>query len=195
MIFNMAVEYTNRKGQTYYLHSGTTKTGRRHYYMSMTSPAQPVDALTDGYEIWEEPSDAQVYVRKIKPTLVAPEELELVKKLARKLAKTPHVIVEVEKNDIVVYAGDADEESRFLDRLGAGDREAARRQLEQDQRYHRMFRFELLDGTRRNFSASRWCFLGSIDNWHMLMGGSGPLEELAARYLPHLGDESFFELM
>ena len=40
----------------------------------------------------------------------------------------------------------------------------------------------------------RWCFLGGIDDWRFLAGPT-PLADLLDRYTPHLGKESFFELM
>jgi len=57
-----------------------------------------------------------------------------------------------------------------------------------------MMRFTLVDGKARRFAVERWCFLGSIDDWFPLSGG-GDLKGLVARYCPHLGQESFYELM
>lgn len=55
--------------------------------------------------------------------------------------------------------------------------------------------FTLQDEDERLFSAERWCYLGSIDAWRPLLGGAADLESLAAQLLPHVGRESFFELM
>ena len=54
--------------------------------------------------------------------------------------------------------------------------------------------FRLTDPAERLYSADRWCFLGSIDDWFPLAYDQ-PLDKLARQYLPHLGDESFYELM
>ena len=43
------------------------------------------------------------------------------------------------------------------------------------------------------FVVERMCFRGRIDGWHGLDGG--PLEKLVERYVPHIGKDSFFELM
>ena len=58
-------------------------------------------------------------------------------------------------------------------------------------------RFTLIDEDERTFRCQRWCFRGSIDGWIDLWmsGGSGPLADLVERYLPHIGKESFYELM
>ena len=60
--------------------------------------------------------------------------------------------------------------------------------------YQKVLRFTLIDEDTRRFAAERWCFLGSIDNWIDLSGG-GELAGLVKRYAPHIGKESFFELM
>ena len=49
----MPFTYTNRKGKTYILCQGTTKTGKPRYYFS-PNPKDPVlDAIPEGYEIRE----------------------------------------------------------------------------------------------------------------------------------------------
>ena len=59
--------------------------------------------------------------------------------------------------------------------------------------YQKVLRFTLIDEDDRRFAAERWCFLGSIDDWIPLSGGE--LAGLIERYAPHIGKESFFELM
>jgi hypothetical protein len=60
--------------------------------------------------------------------------------------------------------------------------------------YMKMLRFTLCDENRRLYSVDRWCFLGSIDDWFPLKS-SLPLDRAVATYAPHLGQESFYELM
>lgn len=59
--------------------------------------------------------------------------------------------------------------------------------------YTPMFRLTLDDATGRDFLIERWCFRSSVNGWYGL--GGGQLEPLLRTYLPHLGDDSFFELM
>ena len=75
----MPVEYINRKGQIYYLHQGTTKTGKPKYFFSMKQAAQQVDTIPEGFEIYENPN-AQVFLRKIQPKLISDEEIAIVKR-------------------------------------------------------------------------------------------------------------------
>jgi hypothetical protein len=58
--------------------------------------------------------------------------------------------------------------------------------------YSPMLQFTLEDEKRRTFTAQRYCFMGSIDDWIDI--GHGPLPTLVKWYGKHLGQESYFEL-
>ena len=58
--------------------------------------------------------------------------------------------------------------------------------------YSPMLQFLLEDEKRRTFTAQRYCFIGSIDDWIDI--GHGPLTTLVKRYVKHLGQESYFDL-
>ena len=191
----MGVTCTNREGQVYHLHTGKTKAGKPRWFMSTKSVGELADAIPEGYEIWEKPENAQVFLRKIITPTVTEAEVQLIRDLARRKASTRYTIVDVRGGTIVVHAADdnLDARSRIFEGFGDPDPAGTRRFLEQQLQYHPMLRFELEDETDRLFSASRWCFLGSIDDWFLLDGG--PLAALAAKYIPHIGAESFYELM
>jgi hypothetical protein len=59
--------------------------------------------------------------------------------------------------------------------------------------YQPLFRFQLTDKTKRLFSANRWCFLGNIEDWHLL-DSERSLADLAKKYLKHIRKQSFYEL-
>jgi hypothetical protein len=61
-------------------------------------------------------------------------------------------------------------------------------------RYSPLMRFTLTDPDERLFCLERWCFLGSIDNWFPLTGPT-PLSILIEKYVKHLGQETFYELV
>jgi hypothetical protein len=141
----MPITYTNRRSQTYYLHAGKTKAGRPHYYMSMKTAGNPLEAIPDGYEVWENPEDAQVFVRKIPPKTITDAEVELVRTLAKTKAKTPYTIVDVQAKAIVLYAGDFDvwEHERKLSVFADVARSSLRRFMEEQMQYLPMLRFLL----------------------------------------------------
>ena len=61
----------------------------------------------------------------------------------------------------------------------------------------KVMRFTLVDEEARTFRVQRWCFRGSIDRWIdlYLAGSEGNLKDLVKKFCPHIGKESFFELM
>src|SRR4051812_17648139 len=67
----MPFTHTNRRGQTYYLHAGTTRTGKPRYWFSMKDVGDLVEAIPADHEVYENP-DAQVFLRKAVPQLVTP---------------------------------------------------------------------------------------------------------------------------
>jgi len=52
----------------------------------------------------------------------------------------------------------------------------------------------LRDREAATFALKRWCYRGSVDDWTYALA-QGSLEELVRKYAPHLGKESFFDLM
>src|SRR5919106_6450094 len=71
------IVYTNAKGQTYYLHQGTTKTGKPKYHFAMKREGKLAASIPEGFEIYENPN-AQVFLRRIPPKIITDEERELV---------------------------------------------------------------------------------------------------------------------
>jgi hypothetical protein len=64
--------------------------------------------------------------------------------------------------------------------------------LRKEIQYSPMLQFLLEDEQRRLFTAQRYCFRGSIDDWIDI--GYGSLTTLVKQYVKHLGKESYFEL-
>lgn len=195
----MSLQYVNRRGDRYFVHQGTTKTGKPKYYCSKKPAGVPVDRLPEGFELYENPQNALVSVRKVRPSRITAIERESLARWANELAAT-QTIVAVEGDGLVIYASDMDAESslRTLTMLMGeppGGHAAQLDWLTRHARYSPMLRFTLQDEDERLFSAERWCYLGRIDDWIPLLGGARDLESLAAQLLPHMGQESFFELM
>lgn len=142
----MSVTYINRKGDTYYLHQGTTKKGNPNYYFAKKEPDAPVETIPDGYEIYENPN-AQVFLRKIlrkiRPKLITDDEMATVRQGVKAYAQVKHFLLDVKKNAIII--------------------------------------------------TERYCFRGSIDDW-IQISAPDVLEKLVRQFVPHLGQESFYEL-
>ena len=75
----MPVNYTNRKGQTYTLYRGQTRSGKPRYYFGRAGQGQgePVTEIPPGYSIIESVNGV-VSLAKDRPSLIQPEEVAAV---------------------------------------------------------------------------------------------------------------------
>ncbi len=190
----MAIEYVNRKQKTYYLHEGKTKTGKPKYFFSMKTEGDLVEAIPEGYEIYENPN-AQVFLRKIQPQMVTPEEVAIVREGVKKFAKLDYFTVDVKGKHIVVFLCDQNTEALMAlvaSTTTTGDAGLVDRMM-QSFTYSPMMQFVLVDKKTREFEVERWCFRGSVDDW-IGLDSSTDLKALVKKYGRHLGKESFYEL-
>jgi hypothetical protein len=189
------ITHTNAKGKTYYLHQGTTKTGKPTYHFSMQSEGTLAESIPAGFEIYENPN-AQVFLRRIPPKIITDEERQVVEDGMRKYAEVQDYKIDVKGNAIVVYTADQDIETLVGLFKGMYPDPTTNPQLmtllRNEIQYSPMLQFILDDEQHRTFVAQRYCFRGSIDDWIDI--GYGPLTTLVKTYVQHLGKESYFEL-
>jgi hypothetical protein len=189
-----SVNYTNRKGKTYYLHVGKTKKGNPRYHFSMEPPAESVKEIPEGYEIYENPN-AQVFLRKILPKEIMDQEIEIIGSALKAHAKPTKFRIDVKGKVVTVFwtnqsGGAMGEFSSFFGMA------CIEEFCDRHAHFSPLLKFTLVDPQKRLFVAERFCFRGSIDDWmHLASGGPDPLERLAKKYFKHLGKESFYELM
>jgi uncharacterized protein (UPF0297 family) len=197
----VAYEHRNRRGDVYLLQAGKTRTGKPRYYFGRKLTGEPVDEVPAGYEVFESPERGQVYLRKVRPTCIAPIEREIVRDAIRCLSDVEQFIVDVEEDCLVVYlpTRNINEVNKLVCVLAGPDAlqvprfRKARDQLIRESEHEKVMRFELLDADRRLFHAERWCFRSSYDGW-MHLAGPASLSDLVEKYVEHLGAESFYEL-
>ncbi len=197
------MDYTNRKGDVYILQAGKTKTGKPRYWCGQKLTGKPLDAIPAGYEIREDPGNAIVTLRKVRPTGISPLEINILSDGIRQHAGLERFIVDVDGDSLVVYLPDrgqnvADElHEMFGGRLWAMSprMQETRDWMMRHSNYTKMMRFSLVDTGKRTFVVQRWCFRGSIDDWIQLLGCRGRLPDLVRKCVPHLGKDSFYDLM
>lgn len=194
----MSLEYTNRFGDRYYVLQGRTKTGKPKYYCSRKADSARVERLPEGYEIHESPRNAVVTIRKVRQSRILPAERQLVERLAGELSAVP-VIVDVDGDKLVIYASEESPASaaRRLERV-FGDDAATKARIDKWVTTHANYApalcFKLVDENHRLYRTDRWCYRSSVDGW-LPLDARRPLEPLARAHLPHLGRESFFDLI
>jgi len=195
----MQVTYTNRKGRTYYLCQGITKTGKPRYYFAREPKGEPVEEVPEGYEI-RESVNAVVSLTKKRAVLILPEERAAVVDAIGRHRKARNYRIDVRGKQVVVYervGPDVEDLSPMLRRIAQlsstrlGELQAS---LDQSARFTPVMRFTLLDEEKRTFYTERWCYLGGIDDW-IHIGRSGPVHLLAQRYVPLLGSDALYEVI
>ena len=195
----MAITYTNRKGTTYTLCQGVTKTGKPRYaFVRDPEGRRVVEEIPGGWEI-SESVNGVVSLVKARLKKLLPEEIAIVEEAVRRHPKARNYRVNVRSDRIEVYemvGPDADDLLSglkgfgFLPRARKADLQAT---LERSAQFTPVLRFILQDEETRLYLAQRWCYLGSIDDWIHVT--TGPVAQLARRMIPTLGTDGFFDLV
>ncbi len=191
----MPVTYTNRKGFTFHLCQGVTKTGKTRYYFARQPKGEPVEEIPAGYLI-RESVNGVVSLAKAQPHLIEPREVNMVEQVVRRHPKGHNYRVNVRHKSIVVYerAGpDVDELIRAFDKIALGRQahEQIENELEQHGRFAPVLRFVLRDEQARTLAVDRMGYSGK-GGW-MDVYASGKIEPLARRWIPKLGTVALFE--
>jgi hypothetical protein len=196
----MAITHTNRKGQTYILYKGQTKTGKPRYYFARADKNQdePVMELPAGFAI-SESVNGVVSLAKDRPALILPEEVAVVEDAVKQLSDARRYRVAVKHNQIEIYERVGPDYEILTRKIlpsvwVSPDRaKQVQSELEQHAQYTPVLRFTLVDPVQRLFGVERMCYLGRIDGWLDLFK-TGSVATLADALIPTLGTEEFFEL-
>jgi hypothetical protein len=194
----MPITYTNRKGFTYYLCRGETKTGKPRYYFAREIKGEPAKEIPAGYTI-SESVNGIVSLVKYRPSQILPEEIKAVEAAVARHPKAHNYRVNAKHNRIDIYERvGPDAEDLVAAFLGQGldDPGLARRLQAEQERFSQftpVLRFILIEAERRTFGVQRMCYLGSIDDW-IDLGAMGVVAELTRDLIPRLGTDRFFEL-
>jgi hypothetical protein len=196
----MAITHTNRKGQTYTLYQGQTKTGKPRYYFARSEKIhdEPVMELPAGFTI-SESINGVVSLVKDRPAVILPEEVAVVEEAVQQHPKARQYRVEVKDKRITIYeqvGPNFETLSRIVPPTGWLDPGLAERihSLEENYaHYTPVMRFTLLDPAQRLFGAERMCYRSDVDGWLELMH-TGSVATLAQRLISTLDTDEFYEL-
>ena len=153
------------------------------------------EPVPKGFEIYEHPRNAQVFLRKIPQQLITKEEIRVVQKGLKKKLDATQYKIDVRKDSIQIYTPDQD-----IDALSAIIAEYSKinptpEKLLQDViTYSPKMQFTLIDKEKRIFIAKRFCYRGEIDDW-IDIGTRGSLDEVVDQFIKHLNKDSFFDLL
>ena len=107
----MLVTYKNRRGKTYYLHEGRTKTGKPKYHFSLKNSGELVDEIPDGYEIYEHPGTGGVFLRKKPPQLILNIEKDVIEKELKKKEGSRRYLLDIKGKVITIWESNQDIEA------------------------------------------------------------------------------------
>jgi hypothetical protein len=213
-----AFEYINRKGVSYYLHGRPGRDGTTRYTLKRTKEGALAE-LPAGYEVVES-VNGQASVRRTRVRHISPEE-EAIVRYGLKRHDLSDYRLEIKGLDITVFEPDRDPAAiaaefnplemmpaEISERVKAMVRErfgeeavdqyirerqrALREQVERTVRYSPVLRFKLVDRKNRVFEVARMTYRGE-GGWHAL--DVLPLGTAVAKYVKHLGRDTFFELI
>ena len=96
--------YTNRFGDTYHLHQGTTKTGKPRYFVARAVGAGALATMPEGCEFTES-LNGVVSVRRTcgPPSLVPQADVDTVRRELARHPRLQHYAVDVRRDEIIVY--------------------------------------------------------------------------------------------
>lgn len=185
------LSYTNRKGQTYFFREVEGKRGKR-IVCSTKETKDDLTEIPDTHEIVETPN-GQVSCRRRMVSAISDEERTVAEERCPKLVrKGVQVMVEIKKNALILHS----RESSGLDdlaRIFPGIQLAAFRALANSVPFEAVLKFELVDKQKRTFAAYRRCWVGGESDWLLL--DKGTLLSLLKKYVRHVEQESFYELL
>lgn len=196
------ITYTNRKGKTYYLCQGSTKTGKPRYFFAREPKGAPVEKIPKGFAI-SESVNGIVSLTRVRPMLLLQQEVDVVETALRKHPQAKRFRVSIKSKQITIYelvGPDMQDLVRTLaTKLGMTSLlksdVAQCLQTEEDaySQFMPVMRFTLKDTQKRLFGAQRMCHSSRIDDW-IDIGFNKSIEEIASTAIPALGTEKFYEL-
>lgn len=205
-------KHTNTLGRDYYVHRVQCADGRFRYVMR-TCADGALAKLPPAHEVREN-VHGRVTVRRERPPMITPLEQKLLRTALERERPVAYRL-DIDARAATVYAS-ADDRKCFLESLDAEFAEGFAdalskalsqryppelvqmfrdRQKQRGQRrlqYYPLLRFLLVDRRHRRFAVERVCFSGE-SSWLRLE--VLPLGPALAKYLPHLGRDSFFDLL
>jgi hypothetical protein len=187
-----ALAYKNRRGDTYYLHGGTTKTGKPRYFVAKQLGPGALAAMPAGFTFTESINCVVSVSRITEGAQISPADLAIVQ---AELARCAHLRVyraSVVKGEIVVFQPDRIGSMEAIESPLSFFPESARRFLAESLErghYSPVMKFVPDSG---GYEVRRMTYRGK-GGWSYPFA-SGPLASLARKFLPPIGTDAFYEL-
>lgn len=190
----MPFQYVTLNGDVYHLKQSVNARGTTLYHLVKNKKGPYLDAMPEGYEIFEDPN-GRLTLRKDGPKLISDDELQLVIDGMRQYSTQPKFLCDRHKKTITIYTCFEMDTAFLAKRLNLGPVETLL--LEARYREFRPFYdpemcFVLVDPKERLFSPKR-LFINRRLHGMRTIGDSDTLENLIPRYVRILTKHSAIE--
>lgn len=197
----MPISHTNRKGQTFFLCQGVTKTGKVRYFFSKSAAQNTLEEIPAGYHI-EESVNGVVSLVKDRTPIIQLEEIQVIETTLRRHPKGQDYRVSAKGKQIIVYERMGPDAEQMVEIFGKTLPmysqqellEGMRAVLDKNAQYSPMLHFNLVDADKRTFCAERATYTASLPEWVGICD-CGPLQSLADQIIPLLDSDEYFELI
>ncbi len=187
----MSVTYTSRKRRTYFLCQGITRSGKPRYYFAIEPKDKRVEKLPDGYQVQESVNGIVSLVR-IRPSLLSKEDIIAVEAALQIHSQAIRYRVSIKSEHITIYEMVGPDLAELSASMGCAlDRDTIKRLENSHTQFQPIMRFILKDKAKHLFTAQRMSYFG--DNW-VGIEFDQPISALAARLIPKLGTDAFYDL-
>src|SRR5699024_1348431 len=184
----VTVQYTNFRGDEYFLHVRKTSKGNPSYYFKKDDPSSSIDEIPDGYEIYEHPN-GRVFLTKKSKKKIEEEEIQIVDEAMKAYSPIKDYKLDVKQKSIYIYTYEKaipfDENPLIVEALSDPKYKT----------YDTKLCFTLIDKETREFKVVRKSDIGPRNEQWNQIDESKDLKKLAESYVQHLGQESFYELI
>jgi len=197
----MPISHTNRKGQTFFLCQGVTKTGKVRYLFSKSAAQNTLEEIPAGYHI-DESVNGVVSLAKDRTPVIQLEEIQVIEAALRRHPKGQDYRVSAKGKQIIVYERMGPDAEQMVEIFGKtlpmySQQElldGMRAVLDKNAQYSPMLHFNLVDAVERTFCAERATYVASLPEWVGICD-CGPLQNLADQIIPLLDSDEYFELI
>jgi hypothetical protein len=186
------MKHINHKGSPYYFREVAGKRGVQ-IVCSQTESENDLTAIPNTHEIAESPN-GQVSCRKKITREILADEIEYMESICPGMVD-PHIklIAEEKAKAAIIHSADTtsmNEIAKFAIKFCA-DPAGIKAITKGNLRYEPVLKLELADKETRRFTIHRMCWMDRAE-WIFLKEGG--LHALLEEYVPHIGQESFYEL-
>ena len=179
----MPKAFKNQLKESYFIKSKQTKTGKTTYFITKKQDETCLDALPEGYEVFEKYDTRMMYIRKTLPNQFTADEMKTIERELKKNKSLSDFKLDIHGNEMKIYVAEKDDDNPLLRLMGFGFKNFAERM--------KIIRNGI--GEKKSFEIMRFCYRGAIDDW-ITIGWGFELKELATENLVHLGKESYYGL-